>query len=812
MRIIVSIQAKRESSRGLVHYIAHSKTDSAKEQKTRELFTEYSDRVSVEAANDFLKTGVEKKRSDNSQLHHIVISLKSDDFEKLGIDEAERQHSLKLVTRNVLEKLAESIGAEKLSWTAGIHRNTENPHVHIAIQKEYFDKNLEKKLLSKLPASLLPQYQNSGETRVFVPGKLIDAAETKLEEIIKSKQNERDHSLQTIQAAFNQNNPSESDRKDQKDQKEREILAQAILAKYHLEKSRDNLDSLENHGDKRRFKINDAISGQTRSMSLFDLERRAEKNANQNQKLKNIRDPKKRDDEIARLVAVEMSQNLDGIKRIKTILHNLIIKEHRNLKALEATYNELKPHAEKIRLQYRREKAKLPIPNLTPDEIETLQTQSIEKGDVRTSEYFERVRHAVSVELGIPTRSVEEIAKLKASQVISGLKVLSHEKQIAEFWNRKRSTQFEIDGKKWSLAKLDAIAQEKAKSNKTIVGKVSDLFSKVGLMKSGNETEKLEEIRNQILIKLDEKFEEMSTGGKREKAIQKMLNGFAEKDTNPEKGTIKPSFTAFDLAETERLSFDLRLTEIYRDNFEEQKALVANFSGTQTTDKTASRINKIISGRAVARELLCEIELARSKEALAKFKQFKIFHKFEIKNPKAETPQFVSLKEVEFDSSGSIFDQTLEYFIENLDKRQARKEIEKLVELKETELKADVVVAKNMLNAAAEETMNYKSRTIFGSLKYHVEPIFTPQELLTLELRIAETENRREATKLQNILEVFDYSKAKNLAAILEDISVEQIFAKTAKEFAGELKDLSERVTETKEFGVKNKVDFEKDR
>ena len=94
-----------------------------------------------------------------------------------------------------------------------------------------------------------------------------------------------------------------------------------FLAKFYLEKTRENLESLENHGDKRRFKIYDKIISKNRQMSLFDLERRAEKSANRlDKKSKSNRCRKKGRTRGKNLVESEMEKNADGIKRIKTIL------------------------------------------------------------------------------------------------------------------------------------------------------------------------------------------------------------------------------------------------------------------------------------------------------------------------------------------------------------------------------------------------------------------------------------------------------------------------------------------------------------
>ncbi len=66
------------------------------------------------------------KRPLNDELHHLVISLRAEDYDRLGADEKEKQESLKKITRHALKALEESIGADRLAWAAGVHRNTDN--------------------------------------------------------------------------------------------------------------------------------------------------------------------------------------------------------------------------------------------------------------------------------------------------------------------------------------------------------------------------------------------------------------------------------------------------------------------------------------------------------------------------------------------------------------------------------------------------------------------------------------------------------------------------------------------------------------
>lgn len=535
MRVVVSVQAKSGSTRGLVHYVAHSKIDQTREPKARELFNSYADSLSVEKANLFLKSGAPVKRPANDELHHLVISLKADDYDRLGADEKERQESLKKITRYAVSKLEEAIGTDKLNWAAGIHRNTDNPHVHIAVQKEFFDKNFEKQMLAKIPNDSLPHYEKNGDEKTFAPGVLIEAATAKLDEIILEKA--RNQSKQNLSPQRNQNRATRENQKAERNkiksaiepgeksnagvERERDILARAILAKFYLEKSQENLESLETNGHLRRFKITDAVTGKKRQMSLFDLERRAEKNVARELKKSNVSDAAKKNEITKKLVAGELEKNADSIKRIRTILHNLIVKENQTLASRESDYKKVKPAAEQIRRNCRRENRKLPIPNLTAAEVEMLQDRSVEKRDVRLANYFENVRRTLARERGTPPRSDEEIRRLKALRIVSQLKVQSQEKQLKDSVARKRFTTTQIGGEKWSLGKADALIEKRRVEEQKLAGKIGKVLSKIGLFEENQTRAKLEEIKKQIAEKLTEKSEQSATHLESEKNILK---------------------------------------------------------------------------------------------------------------------------------------------------------------------------------------------------------------------------------------------------------------------------------------------------
>lgn len=187
MKVIVNVQPQTQSSRGLVHYIAHSKIDAVREPSgARELFNDRTDSISVQQANFMLKTGVSANRPQNSDLHHLVISVRPEDYRKLGTNEKERVRSLKDIGREAMRGLERLVGSESLDWVAAVHRNTDNPHVHIAISKRFISPQLDShQRLTRIPKEALPHYDLIDGKRTFVPGGMIDAATQKMGQIIE---------------------------------------------------------------------------------------------------------------------------------------------------------------------------------------------------------------------------------------------------------------------------------------------------------------------------------------------------------------------------------------------------------------------------------------------------------------------------------------------------------------------------------------------------------------------------------------------------------------------------------------------------
>jgi MobL relaxases len=172
MRVVVAVKPTPGGgvNSQATRYIAYRDRDEEREGKEpRQLFSARENHLSFWKAERALTEG---RTPTKKELLHLAISFHSEDFEALGKDESSRQQSLREVMREALPKLAETLNAKQLRWVAGIHRNTDNPHLHLLIHREFSDITTnEIKTLDHLPKEVLPGRVNdeNGHSQVL-PG------------------------------------------------------------------------------------------------------------------------------------------------------------------------------------------------------------------------------------------------------------------------------------------------------------------------------------------------------------------------------------------------------------------------------------------------------------------------------------------------------------------------------------------------------------------------------------------------------------------------------------------------------------------
>lgn len=104
-------------------------------EKTTGLFTEFSD-LKTDAEKKELKRVFEKAQENDSLMWQTVISFDNRWLEENGLyqskDRVLDEERLKGITRSSVRKMLEKEGLQNAVWSAAVHYNTDNIHIHIA--------------------------------------------------------------------------------------------------------------------------------------------------------------------------------------------------------------------------------------------------------------------------------------------------------------------------------------------------------------------------------------------------------------------------------------------------------------------------------------------------------------------------------------------------------------------------------------------------------------------------------------------------------------------------------------------------------
>lgn len=774
MRIVASVQAKRGSSRGLVHYIARSKLDIEREpEKGRELFNGFADDLSVESANNSLKVGIAKARPSNDELHHLVLSFRPGDYQALGRTQKARLRALKDVTRAAMKRLESPLSADRLSWAAAVHLNTENPHVHIALQKQYFTTEIERRILTKIPREALPHFERRDGEKVLVPGYLIDAATERMEQVIErgrgqlsTRYNDRGTERETDSYA-RQNTTSE-----------REILRHGILAEYELHRIEARINDLIERGDKMRLLVSDPECGGRKRLSLRDIEQRKAKS--------------------------DTGPTSASEVQIRTILSKMLAKEQTAKVKLQNDTADARREANRVKARYRKNDWKLPSPAFTKDELDKLQDHYLQASDLRRFSYFEGVRSELQRSGEIGPRDKEAFGRIAAEKLVSDLRAKVHQKNHLNLSERRYYTPVEIGNKRVSLAQLDR--EENVPVN-PVVKFVQHLKKSVSrLSETASTSQAVIEnhgIRDQIVGKLNERL----AGIERDKIGEQRKARILENILTIESGnsSVGPVYSAEQLVEIESLSSSLKLRSVYENSREEQRKLIESAGSDCPAYRIALKIDPsadfeehkrtVIAGRAIARKIIAKVDLEKARENLRIFSESKRFQKFAVADKDTGSLSFLSLHDADLPRRSSILDRAVDGILESHEHRAIRRTVTSLAKARERRLKDEVDGARDILASASRDASEFTHFSLFGLRSEPMYgPMFTTSEITAIEMWADTTANPKEAVRLRKILDSAADQPQRSLTDILRDFEGPSMPPATDREHDTAARRISDRI------------------
>ncbi|MEQ1764614.1 MAG: relaxase MobL [Pyrinomonadaceae bacterium] len=729
MRVIASVQSKRGSSRGLIHYLAHSKIDGNKEPASgRELFNAFTEHLTVRSANNFLKSDCGKGRPSNNDLHHLVLSFRQADYLQLGSTDEERKRRLKIVTRYAIGQLEERLQSERLAWAGAVHLNTANPHVHIAIQKQYLTRDLRSKSLNKIPREGLPHFELIEGEKQIVDGILIESAKVKLQEFV----GERSAALEQTKNKRQDRNPRnhEGDKVhilDANDD-ERQILRQGILDEYQLKFREERIAFLIEHREHLKFPVTDPAQGKGHKVSLVELQHGANSS-----------------DDFQKTAAQQ--------RQIKAITHNILAKEESEFFKLKVESSVVRKNANRIQKHYKKNGIKLPTPAFEKGELDDLQKQCLGSTNMRGYLFLEQIRSELEVSKEIAPRSQDDLELLAGQKVLSEMRQRLYGKQISDFKDNCYYRKAAVGKGQMSLAMIDRQFDQKDTSARSIFPPLRLAIESIAtsLRKSPSKAHDLH-LRNAIEEDLNGQSLHLEKQLRNSQKKTDALGRILERNADPR--NVIPKFSAENLIELEGVARKLKLTPEYGSVWELQKSSIVTANRGQVGTYLGNNESHLIAGRVMAREILCNIGLNKAKDDLVYFRKSKRFHKFAMEDKKKGSTNYLSLNDVDLPQKASVFDHALNLLLESKDHRALRSEIEGRIREHEKSLKADVAAAKSLSVAAAVEATEFKQHSFWGNTANpNYQPLFTEREVAEIEKRIENTSDRKESRKLRSILE-----------------------------------------------------------
>lgn len=797
--MIISIKSSKSggSSRGLIHYLAHSKLEREKEGvEKREFFSEFENDLDVRSANRHLSNGNAKPKPE--ELMHIVVAPSKEEIQSVGDDLQTQKSALKVIIRETIARLEKEVKAKKLKWVAALHFNTDNPHAHLAVQKEFLNEN-GKPVTLRINRQMLHynEVTDGGEKKLH-KGALILAAENKIEEIAQTRHHEQKKSSDSEPEKVNESakTQSENSKQNSSDQKpsipnfnERRILAEEMLTASEVLRRERNIENLIEHGDKKRFKIKDERTGKPRHISHFDIERKIEIVSRRKARLIHPKNTEKRAELTSTLAKEERFKAEPVTEQLETIRRHVLGFENRHLaKALE---KHTRLHNQKLLIEkkYERLQIAVPLPLFNTDEIQKLQSEAFRKQNSEKILHLEDIRQSNALELNRPSRRDENVRELLAAKIVAKLKLEAAEKRLLALSANKDFTKVGIGDSIWSHRGLEQHEFQSAKKNdlwtllKSKTGKV--------LFRSGEKSAPAEKFDYPALHKaVDKALLDLETVRrdeiKQKKEFNHLLARIIEADTNPNKTKLTPAFSAYELAETEDLSLEVGSENFYENSLllqenwlleklaekigktnserespetdkidnQNSRSAEAGINGkfrseTDAESATEKLIGSFILARAEARIILARTNVNESKENLEKYSREKLFFKHRITDKKTGEEREVSLRDVEPRKHYYLIDSILERTFESKQQKELRTIVHQAAQNKEKELTKKLTDNQN--RSLRLENQKAMLREKYAGVA-ETPPIFTPKEITALDVRAARTLAKSETERLEKIV------------------------------------------------------------
>ena len=730
-------------------YISEREKDLAREGPgARPLFSEDREGMSYRKADRILDpvTG----EPDKNDLLHVTVSVEESEFDKLGDSEKEKQERFREVIREGMKGMAQELNVESLTWVAGIHRNSDNPHAHIVMRNSATERgSVKEKEIGRIRKSLLPHKEMQDGREVTVPGRIGEKFVTALDkqqQIYLNREPEQIKARQAVEQLIDRFDPSvrrperaatevsaTTERRSHKagtaldhratlvswsgaksvapddDHDYRIALGKHLEFSLRLALAEVWRERAVRHGDTYRFNVIDQTTAEERRISDLDVHRRASARAQRISPLN--RDGREQAYE------ADLSKHRETLDQLSEARESKIAALGKDIGSLRGTVSKLESNLSSF---YETPGKQQIIPLISRSTLSELQNQAVRLNLPEKVSELEKLRIELAREHKAPARTDDEAATLVAQVNVARADLLTRSTRLDNFEASEHLTPYEVHDERWSLAAIDKHISRRREDAKFVPDRAARLdlrslahlnYSVEARREAGVEVEHLAFLRSEIVreIELQRKplVEDRELSAQMLDVLEKAYRSEERTRVREGKEMPEPRYEAHQMRALESSAELLRDHQLLHEVHEMERSAFASSIDWQ--------------GRAVAREVMSGIAVEETKGRLQHFLDSQRVSSLNLGHHRTGT-----LREVE----ARTLTDYLARAIESSGARDYRRLVKTAAHEQHSRLVTDFDNATKYHEAAREMAIDANGR----------EPQFTDKEKINLEI-YAERQN-----------------------------------------------------------------------
>lgn len=749
MRAVIAIKSTGGSGASrATRYISERDRDPEREgTKPRPLFSDREDTLGYRGADHLLNGGA--GTPDKDDLIHIAVSFNKEDYERLGPTDAERKESLREVAREAIAEMRTDLRAKEMRWVAGIHLNTDNPHIHLLIHKEVRDLVTDRtRRVGRIPKELLPysEARADGGTRP-VEGRIgghfvaaldrhIERAREMVERQIEPERGQKDgreirewlRGEVRARGADDSWDARQMSADKSQVRRDRVALGEALEKSLMREYAALDYERALSRGETFRFSARDVSTGNKRQISEVDVRRRADARGARAAGEQSLRTSVERRQVRQQVSRQDVTRHAATVGELNKIRGRLITRLEKDLGRANLEHTQAEGRAQGVRQKYEGSNREIPTPIIARDRLNELQERAAGHGLASHVEMLEQLRVTLAREHGQPVYDEREAARLGAQAFTAQTDLRAGSERAGSFEQMRHLQRWEVSGERWSLTDIDREI-ERQSDQARVVGRHHYHLNPRTRKEAAREVARLVTIRDEIVERIDGRRHELKqeTDGARQlvEVLTRIHESEAASRTNDGRAMPQPEFTREELRRIEANAEVTRDAALLRrlDEFEKHNLERDSQQERVTPEQRLSR--------AVAREIVAEVAYRESAERLAHYNERGDSQPLAIESIDGR----ISVHRLKETRPHSLVERALRPLIEKSDARETRHAIEAASANSQARLIAENEKSRAYLEAAREIAGNLRAEAREQGIdNTRLVPEFTPKERINLEI------------------------------------------------------------------------------